>query len=505
MKTMSYRHTPDVRGVRITIVQHMVLRMAMWMMNSLTQRMIWGLLLLPFVVLAQHPTGNEKWLHPHKPTSQAEIDAQMPFYPSRASTGGMDLKPEMFEDPQVCKGCHQEIYRQWSQSVMANSWDDPIYQALFKRASEATKGEIDNFCIACHSPIGMTSMKATSAMIGSDQTLPGVNCEVCHNISELSGHDNAAYVLTPNRAMHVKLGPRTDAESPYHKTEFSDLHTRSEFCSVCHNVTHPMNSTPIERTYDEWQESVYNEQGVQCQDCHMTPGPGTSDNPGKSAIMGKDRKHIYSHDFSGGNSTLLEYLGHSESAQLSRDMLRSAATIEFMNLPSHVIPGEPVTIKVKVTNTGAGHKLPTGFPEGREVWIDFSASHDKNRPLYRSGAVVNGETEAGTRNFKVWLGDKNGDIVDLNVWEVDRVLADNRIPPKGFAIVDYTFVVPEDSKGKLTLAASLKYWPFSQHLVDELLGAGKMKVDIVEMTAATTTLAVKNEPLPNLIAQDSHH
>ncbi|PSW14737.1 cytochrome c family protein [Photobacterium sanctipauli] len=445
-------------------------------------------------VFAQETHHDTKWLKPYKITDPDKIAELLPYFPSRASTNGKTLTPDMFEQPEVCQSCHSEIYQQWKRSVMAKSWDDPIYQALFKRASIATKGEIDNFCIACHSPIGMTSMDATAKMIDTKEHLPGVNCEVCHNITGISGHDNGAYVLSPNKEKHVKLGPRSDAVSPYHKTEYSDLHTRSEFCSTCHNVSHPVNSTPIERTYDEWLESAYNEQGIHCQDCHMTPGPGVNDNPGRSAVMGKEREHIYSHEFTGGNSTLHNYFNEPESAELARAMLRSAATIEFIDLPHEVTPGELITIKVKVTNVGAGHKLPTGFPEGREVWVDFMANSAQDATtVYRSGAVVDGHTEPNTRNFKVTLGDSDGNVVDLNVWEVDRILADTRIPPKGYSVVDYTFLVPVDVTGTLSLSATLNYWPFSQMLVDELLGEGKLTVDIVEMTTTSAEVNITEQ------------
>ncbi|MCW8331997.1 cytochrome c family protein [Photobacterium sp. SDRW27] len=452
-----------------------------------------GLILLP-VGLANAETKLHKWVKPYKPVSQEEIKQQMPFYPSRTTTNGQTLTPEMFEPAEVCKGCHSEIYQQWEKSVMAHSWEDPIYRALFKRASAATDAKVDNFCIACHSPIGMTSMNATAATLDeNDDDLPGVNCEVCHNIRGITGNDNGAYILSPNREKHIKVGPRNDANSPYHKTEFSDLQTKSEFCSVCHNVSHPFNSTPIERTYDEWQESAYNEQGVQCQDCHMTPGPGQNANPGKSAIMGKEREHIFSHEFTGGNSTLHQYFNDHDSAELAREMLRSAATIEFVELSETLSPGQLATVKVKVANVGAGHKLPTGFPEGREVWVDFSVNTPTNRQIYRSGAVVDGHTESGTRNFKVTLGDANGNVVDLNVWEVDRVLSDTRILPNGYSIVEYTFLVPDDIDGEITLNATLNYWPFSQQLVDELLGKDKLTVDIVEMTSVSAKVSVAKE------------
>ncbi len=115
--------------------------------------------------------------------------------------------------------------------------------------------------------------------------------------------------------------------------------------------------------------------------------------------MGKERKHIYSHEFTGGNSTLHQYFDDPESAELAREMLRSAATIEFVEFPETLTAGKLATVKVKVANVGAGHKLPTGFPEGREVWIDFDVKAANQVSVYRSGAVVDGHTEPGTPQF----------------------------------------------------------------------------------------------------------
>ena len=77
-----------------------------------------------------------------------------PFFPSRASTDGVVLTPDMFTSSESCKECHTEIYQQWSQSIMGHAWDDPIYRAILKRGSLATGGAINNFCIGCHSQIG---------------------------------------------------------------------------------------------------------------------------------------------------------------------------------------------------------------------------------------------------------------------------------------------------------------------------------------------------------------
>ena len=413
------------------------------------------------------------------------------FFPSRISTEGKFFDDHEFQDPKVCAGCHAKIYQEWESSVMAMSWKDPIYRALLERASEATNGAVDNFCIGCHSPVGLTTNNATAT--GEDNLIAdrGVDCEGCHNISNVEGAGNGAFVLTPNKfGRPLKFGPRSDAVSPYHDTAYSDVHTKSEFCSTCHNVTHPFNKLPIERTYDEWRDSLYNSQGIECQDCHMTPGPGVQGNPGKSAVMGKEREHVYSHQFASANVTLLKHFGKEQAANDATEMLRSAATMQFVNVPGTVTAGQNEMISLKVSNTGAGHKLPTGFPEGREVWVDFKVTDKQGNTIYRLGAIKDGRTEANTKNFKAILGDKNGDVVDINVWEADRVLADTRILPNSFALLEYAFSVPVGVEGPLTITAVLNYWPFPQYIVDKLLGQGEMKVEITEMTSVIQTLDV---------------
>ncbi|MFQ5652072.1 MAG: multiheme c-type cytochrome [bacterium] len=414
-----------------------------------------------------------------------------PFYPSRMSTEPEDLSQNMFEESEFCETCHSDIYEQWQQSVMSYSWEDPIYQAILKRASVATQGAVDNFCIGCHSPIGLTTGIATAGgeMIPDAQN---VDCESCHNISGATGSGNGAFILTPQKfGEPLKFGPRKDSVSPHHDTAYLELYTKSEYCATCHNVTHPFNKVAVERTYEEWRDSPYNGMGIQCQDCHMTPGPGVTENPGKAAPDGKERQQIYSHFFTGANVTLHEHFDESEMAERARQMLKSSATIEFVDTPATIPAGWPITVGVKVTNVGAGHKLPTGFPEGREVWIDFRVKDAQGKEIYRLGAIRDGHTEEGTKNFKVIIADSDGNVVDINVWEAARILCDTRILPMGYAKVDYTFMVPPDAKTPLTITADLNYWSFPQKIVDEILGEGELEVEITRMTAVEQVIKVE--------------
>ena len=126
---------------------------------------------------------------------------------------------------------------------------------------------------------------------------------------------NASFIVDPGP---VKRGPYRDSDSPYHETEYSELHTKSEFCANCHNVFHPSNNFPIEDTYREWKTSVYAQAGIQCQDCHMMPVEKAIEaartlvrpaNPGRAAMGGPQREQVFTHEFVGANAVVTELLG----------------------------------------------------------------------------------------------------------------------------------------------------------------------------------------------------
>jgi Cytochrome c554 and c-prime len=418
------------------------------------------------------------------------IAGASPFYPSRASTGGRHVTPENFESTLLCSGCHMDIFNQWKGSMHSNSWTDPVYRAALSLMSGFSHGKIDNFCMGCHTPIGVVTHEASPAGKNmSEGAVQGVQCEVCHNVSRISGIGNGAYVLTPQlHGRPLKFGPYKDAVSPIHDTAYSQLHTQSEFCSDCHDVTHPFNRLPVERTYSEWRDSTYAGKGIQCQDCHMKPAPG------RASPIGKEREHVYTHYFVGGNALVTQILGSDLHAGRAEDMLRSAATVKIMaqGALSHAHVN---MVKVRVTNVGAGHKLPTGFPEGREMWLDFKVVDARNAQVYRLGAIKDGRTEPGTRSFKVVLGDRNGKVVDVNVLDADRILSDTRIGPHGYEDVTYMFDLPKGVAGPLKLVAELNYWSFSQALLDDLLGKDAPRARVTRMATATTTVKLAHVQL----------
>lgn len=430
--------------------------------------------------IVDHP-DNTGHLDPGIATPKQET---FPFFPSRASTAGRPTTSDQFDPPEICGGCHVEIYTQWNGSMHSNAWTDPIYRAALNLVSAASGGKVDNFCMGCHTPIGVVTGEASPSAKGMSAVAErGVQCEVCHNISRSSGIGNGSYVLTPRlHGRPLKFGPFDDAVSPYHDTAYSKLHTKSEFCGQCHDVTHPFNRVALERTYSEWRDSSYAGEGIQCQDCHMKPKRG------KATFFSKERERIYTHVFVGGNALVTKLLGSDWHARQAEEMLRSAARVEVF--PAQMIAGQKNTVRVRVLNVGAGHKLPTGFPEGREMWLDFKVLDDAGTQLYRLGAVVDGHTEPGTQSFRVVLGDKNNNVVDVNILDADRILYDTRIEPRGFRDVQYEVALPATLQGDVRIVADLNYWSFSPALLHHLLGDDAPPAHITLMARARVEVPV---------------
>jgi hypothetical protein len=405
-----------------------------------------------------------------------------------------------YTDPAICGGCHDEIYEQWKGSMHSNSHADPLYQKLYLMASEETKGLTDTYCAKCHTPIGVLAGEIPPADGSklSDISKLGVQCDFCHTINGSTGTGNAAYLSSPG---NTKLGPFNDSTSPFHETAYSKLHTESEFCGMCHDVYHPVNGKPIEQTYTEWKNSPYNTGNpattIHCQDCHMRQKPGLASTglterpniAGRAARGAPLREHIFTHYFIGGNAILPGLLGSEEHNLLAIERLQKAATLEI-TAPEGVKAGEMATLKVKVTNSGAGHKLPTGLSEARQVWLEIMVKDGSGKTLYHSGALdENNMVDEKAVIYHAVLADKNG-TPTVKVWEMEQVLSDNRIPPKQSSTEEYRFKIPPDAQNPITVVAKLNYQSANQALVDMLLGEGAVTVPTVEMASAEVSFDV---------------
>lgn len=338
---------------------------------------------------------------------------------------------------EVSKGCmcHSARIGEWEGGMHAKALVDPIYRVKLEEAVAASPG-IEEFCESCHTPIGMMAGEVKGADISgiSDQGKEGVSCDFCHMVTGTIGDGlgNASYDVV---ADGVKKAQLEDAVSPAHGTLYSEFHHSAEFCGNCHNVSHPLNGTHLESTYDEWKESPWAEQGVTCQDCHMTPGPGvTKPNPGTAAAGGPERDMIYNMTFAGANMAL-------GNADLAEANLKAAATME-QSVERIVPAGQTVKVATTITNVGAGHYLPTGLTEFRQMWLQVTATDASGEEVF-----------SGRRDFVTVLEDKDGNF-PAEMWEATAIKSDDRIPAGESVTQEYEFEMPE---GAVKVESALYY------------------------------------------------
>jgi hypothetical protein len=298
-----------------------------------------------------------------------------------------------------------------------------------------------------------------------------------------------------------RRGPYTYATyglDPPHGWVQSPLHASSDICGTCHDVSTPdtdagplktlilENGTtttrpfPIERTYTEWKRSLFADlifrdglqapagapvltEGQQCQGCHM---PDSQDPLAQACVInpeGSRTGNLPMHNFVGANTWIPAIIkslygsasGFNRPADFDRTiawaraMLQSSAqlstTVTAFNAPTPGSPGS-VTVRVRTTNL-SGHKLPTGYAEGRRMWLNVKVFNPSNVVLAQSGAY-DSATGVLTEDAQVKIYEALQGIWDATPPGVCRtesggqkmfhfvlnncVAKDNRIPPLGF-------------------------------------------------------------------------
>lgn len=293
--------------------------------------------------------------------------------------------------------------------------------------------------------------------------------------------------------------------TPFHNSFYlqptyeASLHRRSDLCATCHDVSTPhfiYNSTtqafdwagtgviepdgnkyrmmPQQRTYSEWARSAFKNPGVDmagrfggigttvvddCMDCHMPRANGFM----CTLVPGAMRSDLGRHLFSGAATWVLdavtklygpfpgfeemspeEVTAVGEAIPRNEKMLKCAADLEVTIEPG-TLPDGP-QVRVRVINQ-TGHKLPTGFPEGRRMWINvefYNECAGGGIPVQVFGAYdaqTNTLDANSTKVYEAKIG-PNADIAavtglpagpSFHVAMSNHTYKDNRIPPRGFS------------------------------------------------------------------------
>ncbi|SDI38639.1 Cytochrome c554 and c-prime [Ferrimonas sediminum] len=432
-----------------------------------------------------------------------------PYAPSYLTVVG-DKAPALkdWSEPKRCKGCHPRQWTGWQGSMHSIAFIDPVFQSEWAMGDKETDGVTRNLCGGCHTAFGTVTQtvefdpdqEKNGLFTTQGVAAKGISCEVCHSVVDtnmrhtaMGEHGNGSLALANDK---VKRGPLSDAKARGHQAEYSELHTKSEFCANCHNVFNPAHDNfALEHTYQEWKASPYAESGIQCQDCHMVPveaairvademkpvaelanhGLG-----GKAARGGKQRPLVHDHGFVGGNAVLAPLLGvknGEEHAAEAKKRLKSAATVDTKIIRD----GDDGVLQVTVHNRRAGHALPTSLTFIRQVWLEVVIRDSQGKELLRSGSLdADNLLPEGTVLFQNGSVDAKGNP-EHKPWKIARFATENTIAPKGHKTVEYRFSLPEGADD-YRVETKLNYRSFDQGVADYLL-KDKVLVPSVEMAS----------------------
>lgn len=275
----------------------------------------------------------------------------IPF--QRVPEGLTSLKAES------CGQCHREIYEEWKSSIHAHAYEDPFFQAYWKRDKNVW------VCLNCHTPLENQqptiikeiprgrvekAVQEPNPHYDTEYQKEGITCASCHV------REGKIY------------GPFEDSAAP-HPTEFDPNFRTAQVCYRCHNVV----SGPAQfynvgpcGTYAEYEGKYFmQERGFICQSCHMPEidRPVAQDSP-----IRRGRRHLWR----GGHDP---------------DMVKRAVAVQVKADAVAPKPGDRITFTLTLVNAGAGHKIPTGDPD-RHFTVEFTVEDGQGKILEQERATM---------------------------------------------------------------------------------------------------------------------
>jgi len=384
---------------------------------------------------------------------------------------------------ELCLRCHAPMA--WLQNKVKFD-DDPASPTHGNSLALHSEDKLGVACHVCHRMVDPVYQPGVSP--APDQAiLAGLATGV-----PLTPH-NADFTIDPQDRRRGPFDLAADWSQPprmgwpgFHMFLQSPFHLSSRLCATCHDVSsahytrqangsYSLNAPgqapaaskydqfPEQRTYSEWSQSLFASGPVNlgghfcgasqsyssCQDCHMqtTTGQGCALDP-------PVRTNLPQHNFNGANTwvlsavralypdsdTNLDAQGVTDSISRATAMLQAAADLQPTQLHAFV--------NARIVNY-TGHKLPTGYNEGRRMWLNLKFRSATGQFLAERGAydtITATLTTANTKVYEAVIGPDAAVAAQVGVPAAgtfrlalsNKFYKDNRIPPAGFLNATFT-------------------------------------------------------------------
>ncbi|HEY1691155.1 MAG TPA: hypothetical protein VGG39_03285 [Polyangiaceae bacterium] len=287
-------------------------------------------------------------------------------------------------------------------------------------------------CAACHSTVGpVASHAARRRDYEGNPTWTSTTTGLTflsrpEDARGLPGIANSGYLFEPR----LLLGGAEDGARVHPAPgAATDRYLASpEFCGACHDVRlfgtdvrgalRGEHFKRLRNAYSEWRawadaETRAGRTPATCQDCHMSlypaKPPGTYAR-GLVAPSSKEPARIASHWFTGVEIPLAAELSDARiddravdgdgipvGVRARRDALLRA-TFE-LTLRGGRRAGRALEIPVTLENVGAGHRVPAGFSQERETWVELVVTDALGSPVYEAGRLERPDADLPDKRF----------------------------------------------------------------------------------------------------------
>ena len=311
-------------------------------------------------------------------------------------------------------------------------------------------------CAACHTTIGPVALHASRASAAAiyegnpTWTSPVTGSIFAARPEDRDGHpgiSNSGYLLDAN----VLLGKK-DAIVHARAPDVTMRYLRSsEFCGACHDVRlfgsdaigardRGEHFKRLRNAYSEWKtwsdsERRAGRSPASCQDCHMSRYPGVcADGAGASpdadcptgthfearppgsfssarvAPSSAQATRVASHYFTSVDLPLTPTFPEAwaSDSTLDADGVPLGLRARRDTLLRHTFRfaigraqrrGTDLEIPIEIENVGAGHRVPAGFSQEREIWVELIVKDARGRVVYEVGKVSSSDADLRDKTF----------------------------------------------------------------------------------------------------------
>ncbi len=259
----------------------------------------------------------------------------------------------------ACGTCLKWHYDEWHGSRHARSAHNG-HVAYEHQRMQAMAPEAPDDCRGCHQP-GDAAREAGGGWQPRGAKA-SVHCDLCHKVHHVadlreSGVFGSLVLARPDPAstsrpggIHRVFGPAADVTYAYMGASWNPLYVSSHYCAGCHQGGGRWRDEAYPKldTFREWR-AWGADQGPQatrsCQDCHMPGGTTRAEDGRLMDQLAWDGLHrqpaqVHSHRFKGVDAL---FAAQALDVKIERR-----------------VEGGRLLAEVRVTNVGAGHRVPTG-------------------------------------------------------------------------------------------------------------------------------------------------